>query len=133
MKKLLFLSAALFFVGLASAQSSNDKTDPVFNMVEEMPTFKGGDAAMMNYLSENLTYPEKAKVEGVQGTVFVTFVVNKEGKIVDPKVARGVSPELDNEAQKVVATMPNWRPGKMNGKPVSVQYNLPIRFKLDDK
>lgn len=101
----------------------------IFTVVEQMPEFVGGDVS--DYIKTNLKYPTKAKESGLQGTVYVTFVVTEEGNIVEPRVLRGVSPELDDAALAVVKNMPVWKPAKQRGKNVSVQYNLPVRFNLD--
>lgn len=102
----------------------------IFTIVEDMPTFPGGEPALFKYLSNNIKYPQMAKESGIQGTVFVTFVIGPDGKVRDVKVLRGVKGGLDEEAVRVVQSMPNWKPGKQRGKAVSVQYNLPIRFTL---
>ena len=105
-------------------------TNEVFGVVEQMPAFRGGDAALMKYLAENTHYPEEAKEKGVQGRVVVNFVVEKDGSITDVKVVRGVDPLLDEEAVRVVKTMPKWIPGKQSLVPVRVGYVLPVSFKL---
>ncbi len=84
----------------------------------------------MQYLSKNIKYPTIAQENGVQGRVIVQFVVNKDGSIVDPVVARSVDPYLDKEAIRVVSSMPKWKPGMQRGKPVRVRYTLPVAFKL---
>lgn len=104
--------------------------DKIFTIVEQMPQFPGGDAALLKYLSNNIKYPPIAKDAGIQGTVYVTFVVNVEGKVKDVKVLRSIGGGCDEEAVRVVQSMPSWSPGKQRGKPVPVQYNLPIRFTL---
>jgi len=95
-----------------------------------MPEFIGGTAKLFEYLGKNLKYPELAKTTGIQGKVFVQFVVDKNGKIKDVKVLQGINALLDKEALRVVSEMPDWKAGKQHGKPVSVIYNLPISFKL---
>lgn len=106
------------------------ETNEVFGVVEQMPAFCGGDAALRKYLAENTHYPEEAKEEGVQGRVVVNFVVEKDGSITDVKVVRGIDPLLDKEAVRVVKTMPKWIPGKQSLVPVRVRYVLPVSFKL---
>jgi protein TonB len=103
----------------------------VFMVVEQMPEYPGGEEALINYLSENLQYPEGAKESGVQGQVFVTFVVEKDGSISEVEVLRGLGGGCDEEAVRVVEEMPKWKPGAQRGQPVRVQYNLPIKFSLD--
>jgi TonB family protein len=111
---------------------AGEKTeDVVFTVVETAPTFPGGDVGRMHFLQENLTYPEKAKREGIQGTVYVSFVVDTDGSISDAKILRGVSPELDEEALRVTKLMPKWNPGTQRGQEVKAQFNFPIRFVLD--
>lgn len=102
----------------------------VFQAVEQMPSFPGGTEEMMKYLQKNMTYPQTAAENGIQGTVFVTFVVDKHGKISDVKVIRGVDPELDKEAVRVAKSMPPWLPGKQNGVAVRVAFTMPVKFVL---
>lgn len=102
----------------------------IFLIVEKMPSFPGGDAQLVKYLSENIKYPAIARENGITGTVFVTFVVGPDGSVKDVKVLRGIGGGCDEEAKRVVMAMPKWEAGKQRGKPVSVQYNLPIRFIL---
>jgi protein TonB len=102
----------------------------IFQVVETMPTFPGGDAARIKYLQNNLKYPTMARESGIQGKVFVTFVVEKDGSITDVKVLRGIGGGCDEEAVRVIKNMPKWKPGKQRGKPVRVQFNMPIVFKL---
>ena len=109
---------------------SAEPTDKVYQVVEQMPTFKGGDAALMKYLSENIKYPEAAEKAGEQGRVVVSFTVEKDGAVADVKVARSVTPTLDAEAVRVIKAMPNWVPGKQDGQLVRVRYNVPVSFKL---
>ena len=102
----------------------------VFDVVEQMPSFPGGPAALMSYLSQNTKYPVVAQENGVQGRVVVSFVVERDGSITDVRVVRSVDPSLDKEATRVVKSMPNWIPGKQNGSTVRVKYNVPVSFKL---
>ena len=102
----------------------------VFDVVEQMPSFPGGNAALMSYLSQNTKYPVVAQENGVQGRVVVSFVVERDGSITDVRVVRSVDPSLDKEATHVVKSMPNWIPGKQNGSTVRVKYNVPVSFKL---
>ena len=98
-----------------------------------MPEFKGGMDALMKYLGDNVTYPEKAKEEKIEGKVFVSFVVNEKGKVTQVKIDKGANKLLDKEALRVINKMPDWAPGKHEGKNVNVKMHLPINFKLDDK
>ena len=103
----------------------------VFDVVEQMPSFPGGNAALMNYLSQNIKYPVIAEENGIQGRVIVQFVVGKDGHISDVRVAKSVDPSLDKEAVRVVKGMPKWIPGKQNGQAVTVRYTLPVTFRLN--
>lgn len=106
------------------------EVEKVFEVVEQMPSFPGGDKALLEYLSNNIKYPVVAQENGVQGRVTVSFVVEKDGSITDVKVVRSVDPSLDKEAARVVKSMPRWIPGKQNGSAVRVKYNVPVSFKL---
>jgi TonB family protein len=103
----------------------------VYILVEEQPQYTGGDDARIKFLQENIKYPEEAKKAGIQGKVFVTFVIQADGAVTDVKILRGIGGGCDEEAWRVVKMMPNWIPGKEKGKNVAVQFNLPINFKLD--
>src|SRR5687768_3994521 len=103
----------------------------IFMVVEQQPEFEGGYEAMMNFIKKNMRYPASARRMGIDGTVYVSFVVGKDGSINEVKVLRGISADCDKEAVRVVQMMPNWRAGKQNGKPVFVRFNLPIKFKLN--
>lgn len=145
------VAALLVMVGCKPAESTNSDTaavalqqeEPVYdmgptqqadgevaNVVEVDPEFPGGMEAFYKYLAENIHYPEQAKKEQLQGRVFVTFVVEKDGSISDAKVLRGIGGGCDEEALRVVNAMPKWTPGKMRGEVVRVNYNLPITFRL---
>jgi len=103
----------------------------IFTVVESMPGFPGGEAARIKYLNNNIKYPQMARESGIQGRVFVTFVVEKNGTVTDVRVLRGIGGGCDEEAIRVIKNMPNWQPGKQRGKPVRVQFNMPILFKLN--
>jgi len=115
---------------VAQPEPKPEVENKVFDVVEQMPSFPGGNAALMKYLSENVRYPVVAQENGVQGRVVVSFVVEKDGHITDVKVVRSVDPSLDKEAARVVKSMPSWIPGKQNGSAVRVKYNVPVSFKL---
>lgn len=104
--------------------------EKVFEVVEQMPMFPGGQSALMKYLNENIHYPMVAQENGVQGRVVVSFVVEKNGSITDVQVVKSVDPTLDKEASRVVRAMPKWQPGKQNGQAVRVKYNVPVTFRL---
>ncbi|MBE6289880.1 MAG: M56 family metallopeptidase [Bacteroidaceae bacterium] len=149
---LLPVCALLFMMSSApvSAQSTKSTTHPdgsvtikyggkdmvikaagedAYQVVEEMPEFPGGMKALMDYLSANVKYPEAAKQAGISGRVTTIFVVGEDGVIRDVKVVRSVSPELDAEAIRVMSSMPKWKPGKQDGKPVPVRYTVPVNFR----
>ena len=102
----------------------------VFEVVEQMPQFPGGDAALMQYLSSHIKYPVVAEENGIQGRVVCTFVVERNGSISDVRVVKSVDPSLDKEAVRVIKGMPNWIPGKQNGSAVRVKYTVPVTFRL---
>jgi TonB family protein len=104
--------------------------DDVFVIVEDMPEFPGGEKAFKQFVADNVNYPVQASDKGIQGRVYVQFVVNENGMVENPKVVRGVDPLLDEEAIRVISSMPAWKPGKQKGKAVKVSYTAPINFKL---
>ncbi|MBO7045052.1 MAG: TonB family protein [Prevotella sp.] len=107
--------------------------EPAFDVVEEMPQFPGGMAALMEFLSKNIRYPKEAFEANKQGRVLATFVIETDGSISEAKVVKSVDPSLDEEALRVINAMPNWTPGKQSGKVVRVKYTVPINFRLDGK
>jgi periplasmic protein TonB len=115
-----------------------DKTPPVieptpketFIIVEEMPEFPGGEKGRLKYLSENVAYPRIAIETGIQGPVYVGFVVDESGKVVEPELWRGIGGGCDEEAMRVVQNMPKWKPGRQNGKEVRVKFSMAINFTL---
>ena len=116
-----------YIVGLMKEGSDPNKA---FDVVEEMPQFPGGAQALMEYLAQNIKYPAEAEKAGIQGRVILTFVVDQDGRAIEPKVVRSVDPLLDAEALRLISTMPKWVPGKQNGEVVRVKYTLPIQFAL---
>ncbi len=102
-----------------------------YKFVEQMPTFPGGEDKLMEFLANNVKYPAAARENSIQGTVYVSFVVSSTGEISDAKIVRGVGGGLDQEAIRVVKLMPTWKPGKQNGRQVPVEFNLPIKFRLN--
>lgn len=101
-----------------------------FMVVEKMPEFPGGNAALMAYLTKNIKYPAVCRENNIQGRVLIQFIVNKDGSIVDPEVVKSVNPYLDKEALRVISTMPKWTPGEQRGKAVRVKFTVPVNFKL---
>ena len=102
----------------------------IFKIVEEMPSFPGGEGKLMEYVSKNIKYPQIARETGIQGRVFVNFVVEPDGSVSNVTVLRGIGGGCDEEAMRVVKNMPKWKPGKQRGKAVRVQYMLPVNFRL---
>jgi len=102
----------------------------IFMIVEEMPEFPGGTAELQKYLATSVRYPVIAQENGVQGRVYIQFVINQNGEVTNAVVLRGVDPSLDKEALRVVQAMPKWKPGKQRNRPVRVSYTVPINFVL---
>lgn len=113
-------------------EQNKDVNNEVFAVVEQSPVFPGGDDARVAYVVNNISYPAEAKSKGIQGTVYVTFVIEQDGSVSNVKVLRGVHPLLDKEAVRVIQSMPGWAPGKQRGKPVRVQFNMPVKFSLSN-
>ena len=109
---------------------SKEDTNLVFDVVEKMPEFPGGQVEMMKFLSKNINYPSVALEQGMQGRVYVQFVIWKDGSVREVKVLRGVGSPLDNEAIRVIKMMPNWGPGIQRGVAINARYTLPIKFKF---
>ena len=133
MKKFIIMALmAVFGLTTVSAQKTvvAKKNQKVFDIVEQMPEYPGGQAALFEYLSKNIKYPADAEKKKVEGKVFVTFVVDTDGKITDVSLMRKVFPSLDAEAIRVISAMPNWIPGKQKGQVVRVKYTVPIMFRL---
>ncbi len=114
----------------AGVEEEEEEETQVFFIVEDMPEFPGGEAALRQFIANAIKYPVIAQENGIQGRVYVTFVVNTDGSIADAKIARGVDPSLDKEALRVVNTLPKWKPGMQRGKAVRVSYTVPINFVL---
>ena len=105
----------------------------VYMLVDEMPEFPGGDKSLVQFIADNTKYPAEAKEKGIKGRVFVNFIVEPDGSISDIKVLRGIGGGCDEEAVRVVESMPKWKPGMQNGEAVRVSYNVPVNFKLENK
>jgi protein TonB len=108
------------------------KKPEIFSHVEVMPEFPGGNTALLKWLSDNISYPTIAQEQGIQGTVNLRFVVKPDGSVDNVEVIKGLDPSCDKEAMRVVKKMPKWIPGKQNGNPVYVYFNLPVRFRLQN-
>ena len=115
-----------------SVEKAHSIEDVTFTVVEKAPVFPGGMEKLFQYLTNNVEYPQVAKEKGIQGRVFVNFIVDNDGSVDSVKVLKGIGGGCDEEAIRVVAAMPNWEPGMQRGKPVRVSYNLPVKFTLDD-
>lgn len=105
--------------------------DRIFEVAEQNPQFPGGDDALLAWLGKNIKYPQICQEQGVQGRVYASFVVNKDGSIVDIKIMRSPDPAMSKEAERVLKIMPRWVPGKQGGKPVRVKFSVPIMFRLN--
>ena len=132
MKSIKWLIPLILFGALLSFPATGQENKPTV-VPDEMPIFPGGEEALKLYLTDNIKYPAEAIEEGIEGKVFITFTIGKDGKVKDTKVARGVQPLLDNEALRVVENMPEWEPGSKNGIPLEVQLTMPVSFKLAPK
>ena len=112
--------------------NEESEEDVIFMVVEHMPEFPGGQQALFKYLADSVKYPEEAQKMGIQGRVICQFVINNDGSIVDVAIVRSSGdPSLDNEAIRVIKSMPKWKPGTHRGKPVRVKYTVPVNFRLE--
>jgi TonB family protein len=128
MRRLAFLSILLLSALISKSQGTD--TTEIFAIVEKMPEFPGGNGAFSIYIANNIKYPLKARENLTQGKVFVSFVVEKDGSITKTKILRSVSPELDEEALRIINSSPKWKPGSNNGLPVRALFSMPITFRL---
>ncbi len=119
-----------YFPPLPKVEDQEVQVDEIFVIIADMPSFPGGVNALMQYLSKNTVYPKNAKEAGITGTVYITFVIEKDGSVSSIAALREVGGGCTEEAIRVVSGMPRWEPGKQRGKPVRVSMNLPISFKL---
>ena len=131
----LFISVAVLLTALiCQAQPQENKMkDGVYQKVEQMPVYPGGDQALVNDLIGSIKYPEEARKNGIQGKVYVSFVVDEQGKVTNAKIERGLEASLDQESLRVVNGLKTWKPGKEKGKVVKVAYTIPINYALDGK
>ena len=130
MKKLILLAAVALFCGTSAMAQSDDVDDAVFVVVEKSPEFPGGNDSLYAFIGRNIKYPEMAKKNKIEGRVFVTFVIEKDGQVSSAKLLRDIGGGCGEEALRVVNSMPKWKPGTQRGNPVRVQFNLPIMFQL---
>jgi TonB family protein len=113
-----------------SKENIPDNNEEVFIIVDQHPQYPGGDEARLEFLRNNIVYPAEAKEQGIQGTVYIGFIVEKDGTVSNVKIVRGVHKLIDDEAIRATKLMPNWIPGIQKGKVVRVSYNMPIKFTI---
>lgn len=135
MKKIVFfIFLILPFLGYSQTDSTKvteqEEVDELPILVEKKPEYPGGEAAMYKFINKHIKYPKKARKEGIEGIVYVQFIIDKEGNITKAKVIKGIGYGCDEEALRVVNKMPKWTPGTQRGKPVQVTFTLPFNFKL---
>lgn len=130
MKKLILLAAVALFCGTSAMAQTDEVDDAVFVVVEKSPEFPGGDDSLYAFIGRNIKYPEAAKKNKIEGRVFVTFVIEKDGQVSSAKILRDIGGGCGEEALRIVNSMPKWKPGTQRGNPVRVQFNLPIMFQL---
>lgn len=132
MKRFLLLLSAIFLTNMAFCQEEKKVSgdEPVFVVVEEQAEFPGGLDSMYAYIQKNLVYPEKAKAEGIEGRVFVSFIIEKDGSISNILIKRAIGGGCEEAVVEMIKNMPKWNPGKQKGKPVRCQFTLPIKFEL---
>ena len=128
MKALMFMLALIF--SFTTTETQAQKKTKVYDIVEVMPQYPGGMQELMQYLAKNIKYPPKAEKKGIEGKVMINFIVEKDGSISNVKIVRHIHPLLDKEAERVIKAMPRWSPGKQEGKPVRVKFNIPVAFRL---
>ena len=128
MKKLFLIVFFMAFVSVNAYSQSKEQDDAVYSMVSEQPSFPGGMQEMMKFISENRKYPAEAKAKDIHGKIIVAFVVERDGSLSDVKIRRGIGYGCDEEAIRVIKSMPKWTPGKKNGKAVRVSFMLPVTF-----
>lgn len=128
MKKLFLIVFFMAFVSVNAYSQSKEQDDAVYSIVSEQPSFPGGMQEMMKFISENRKYPAEAKAKEIHGKVIVAFVVERDGSLSDVKIRRGIGYGCDEEAIRLIKSMPKWTPGKQNGKAVRVSFMLPVTF-----
>lgn len=131
---MFFIFLILPFLGYSQTDSTKvteqEEADELPILVEKKPEYLGGEAAMYKFINKHIKYPKKARKEGIEGIVYVQFIIDKEGNITKAKVIKGIGYGCDEEALRVVNKMPKWTPGTQRGKPVQVTFTLPFNFKL---
>ncbi|KAF0237128.1 MAG: periplasmic protein [Prolixibacteraceae bacterium] len=132
--KMMLLVLVFLVTGFCQVKAQESKIkDGVYTEVEEMPEYQGGINALMSEIASGINYPDEAKKNGIQGKVFVSFVIDEKGKVTNAKIERGVEPSLDKESLRVVNELKTWIPGKEKGKVVKVAYTIPINYALNGK
>lgn len=128
----IFFPLILIFIiiPVISFSQENTKQDPVFIVVETTPAYPGGQEALMSMVKDNLVYPIEAKEMGVEGTVYASFIIEKDGSVSNLIILKGIGRGCDEEVLRVLKLMKKWEPGKQNGKTVRVQFNFPVKFSL---
>ena len=124
----MFILCFAGFTQQVYSQNSSIEESAIFTKVDKMPEYPGGQVALVKYLSKNIKYPSKFKKNKINGRVFVSFVIDKDGKVVTPKIVKSLNEECDAEALRVISKMPDWIPGEKNGIKVAVQLGLPVNF-----
>ena len=127
---IIILVITLFSLNVSGQKTKTGKIDGAYQKVDVMPLFPGGDEALLKYIGDSTQYPKEAKLKAIQGKVITRFMVKADGSVSKVSILKGVDPLLDNEAKRVVATLPKFSPGKLNGKNVPVWYVVPITFTL---
>ena len=133
MKKLIVLVALSVLCSTSAMAQTVVEDDAIFVVAENAPEFPGGEDSLYAYIARNIKYPEAAKKEKIEGRVFVTFIVEKDGQVSSVKLLRDIGGGCGEEAIRVLKSMPKWKPGTQRGKPVRVQFNLPVSFELQDE
>lgn len=128
MKVLLFVLAFFASSFMAKNSFAQSNSEEVAVTVDKMPEFPGGQVALVKYISKNIKYPQKYKKDKINGRVFVSFVIDKDGKVISPKIVKSLNSECDAEALRVITKMPDWIPGEKNGQKVAVKFALPVNF-----
>lgn len=128
---IMVLTSSIFCDAQNIAKKAEVDSEKVFTIVEEMPQFPGGDTGMFAFIKDNIRYPLEARTNNIQGKVYVSFIVDTNGAVINSKIVRGIGGGCDEEAMRVISMMPQWIPGKQNGKHVKVAYTTPIYFKIN--
>ena len=115
-----------------SDSTNNSEITDIYSYVEEMPQFPGGDEAKLKFLQENLKFPKSTLNNGIRGTIYISFVVEKDGNISNIRILRGLQQEIDEEVMRVVQSFPKWKPGKQRGRNVRVNFNMPIKINASE-